>query len=278
VNAASTAVADRRALRSLQAAFAAIVREPLGVDHALRRRTAARLRSGIAAPRPDFDTTARLQVYGYAYGARLVEVLAGDYPATRERLGVTRFDRCAYAYVAACPSRHPNLVHFGANFAAFLRRRRDVPTFAVHLARLELAITTAFDAPAAAAPAVPPEAMATLSPAQWRRARLVLDPSVRCLRLPAAVADWFTRWRGGKTTAPRAGTVEVCFWRRDGEVRRTEVTASAARLLRAIARGERLARAVARAAAGSPIGAWFAHWRSDELIVGLRDIARRTST
>jgi hypothetical protein len=282
----NTAAADRRAMRALQSWLAAVVRTPAGVEHGLRTRDARRhlraagasRRTVVATPRPDFDTVARLQVYGYAYGARLVEVLAGDYPATRERLGVTRFDRCAYAYVEAHPSRHPNLVCFGADFAAFLRRRSDVPAFAAHLARLELAITTAFDAPAAAVPAVPAEAMATLAPEQWQRARLVLDPSVRCLRLPAAIADWFARWRGGEEVPNRARAVDLCLWRRNGEVRRTELPRAAARVLRAIARGERLTSAVGRAPVGSPIGTWFAQWRSDGLVVGLRDIAALAST
>jgi hypothetical protein len=243
------------ALRTLQRRFAAVVRGRRPVLDRDLRRSAPSLRP------------ARLRIYATAYRLRLCEVLAADYPATRELLGARAFDRLAAAYVAARPSRHPDLARFGARFPQFLARR---PLRQRHLvlglARIEAAITAAFDAPEAAAL----DATAAAAAAGERgRLRLVLHPSVQLLRCPAAAVDRFAAWRHGEVTPVRGGRVELCVLRSGEQVVRRELPAAAAALLRRLQRGASLASAVAKLPAAAPVQQWFATW------VGLGMFARR---
>lgn len=196
-----------------------------------------------------------------------VEVLAREYPATKARLGDAAFARLARRYVAAHSRRQPNLARFGAHFPRFLRRSNGVPAVARAIARLELAIKECCDAPATTQ--LDPRALAHLSPAAWQRTRLGLDPSVRILRLPRAAVDWLAQWRGAPRAPARSGSVDLRIFRRDGQVQSEELPPAAAAVLRCIARRERLADAVTHAAPDSPVGAWFAQWRSDGLFAPL---------
>lgn len=258
------------ALRDLQRAFAAALFAP---GQPLRERLRARIgkRFATRAKRPAFGAAARMGVYTHAYAARLVEVLAGDYGALRGWLGEHEFGTLARAYLAAHPSRHPNLNQLGARLPAFLRRSR-ADRFVLDLARLELALTRAFDAaeftPLAAG------ALAVLPPARWQHARLVVNPSVQVFRVSAAAADFHAAWRRGDAEswqAPRrAGVATLCVFRADDRLGRRELPRPAATLLHALRRGEPLARAVARVPAGSPVDAWFAQWRADGIFAALR--------
>ncbi|MBL8751885.1 MAG: putative DNA-binding domain-containing protein, partial [Planctomycetes bacterium] len=169
-------------LRALQRTFAAALRGP--TSGASRRRPRLRLAGAD-----------RMHVYVDAYAARLVEVLAGDYGAVRSLLGEQSFERLARAYVRAHPSRHPNLNVFGRHFPAFLRRQRGLAANVGQVARLELALARAFDAPAA--PPLVVDTLATTPAHRLARARLHVHPSVQLLRLPAAAVDAYAAWRSG---------------------------------------------------------------------------------
>ncbi len=250
-------------LRSLQRSFARALFAP-------ERTIAAALRRRIAG-RSAFGVDARMGVYSHAYAARLVEVLAGDYGALRAMLEEDVFAWYARRYVAAHPSRHPNLNRFGANLPAFLRRE-GAPRLAVGLARFELALTRAFDAPYREP--MEPEALAALPASCWSEARLVANPSVRILRLPAAAVDFHGAWRLGEVrrgpASWRTGDVYVVVFRTDDRLGRRELPKPAADLLRAVVRGRSLAAAVEHVPPGSPVDEWFAQWRTDGLFVGVR--------
>jgi hypothetical protein len=234
---------------------------------AVRRGRPAALPGWLAGTGSAFAPRARVHVYTFAYAARLVEVLAGDYPAVRAHLGARRFERLARAYVRARPSTAPVLASFGTGFPAFLRRA-DAGAFVADLARLELALTHAFDAaefvPLAAA------SLASATPAQWPRLRLALNPSVQLLRLPAAVVDGFAAWQRGERVRVRGasrGTVDVLVVRVGDRLVRHQLPRPAANVLRRLQRGASLGRAIAGVAPTAPLGAWFAQWRADGLFV-----------
>ena len=123
-------------LESLQRAFQRHVYRP---GRAMERAV-------LEAPRA--NAARRLGIYADAYRSRLVEALASDYPALKEVLGESRFDRLMRAFVAAHPSRTPNLRWYGGELARFLghssrgRGRRPL----AELARFEWALGLAFDA------------------------------------------------------------------------------------------------------------------------------------
>lgn len=249
-------------LRSLQRSFARAMFAPeRTIAPSLRRRIAGRSASVVDA---------RMAVYSHAYAARLVEVLAGDYGALRSMLEEDVFAWYAHRYVAAHPSRHPNLNRFGARLPAFLRRER-APRRAVDLARFELALTRAFDAPYEEPMA--PDVPLALPAARWATARLVVNPSVQILRLSAAAVDFHAAWRRGDTSrAPspkRAGDVYVVVFRTDDRLGRRELARAAADLLRALVRGRPLTAAVENVPPGAPVDDWFAQWRADGLFTGV---------
>jgi hypothetical protein len=222
----------------------------------LQRQFAAVMRG--RGPQPSLLLpAARMRIYSTAYRVRLLEVLAMDYPAVRAALGERRFERLGRAYLDACPSRHPNLNRFGARFVRFLarqpsRRRAEL----LGLARLDLAWTQAFDA------MQPRSGPSARLPSDWSRLRLPWHPSVRLLRVPAAVVDrWHALRRGAPVPPPRRGRAEVCVRRRGDEVVWQELSPAAAALLRRLQRRQPLPVALAPLPAGTPLQAWFAAWR-----------------
>ena len=146
-------------LASLQRAFQRHVYRP---GRAMERAV-------LATPRA--NAARRLGVYADAYRSRLVEALGNDYPALQGLLGETGFDRMMREFVAAHPSRHPNLRWYGGELAGFLTcsaRWRRRPLLA-ELATFEWALGLAFDA--ADAPALGTDALARVPAAQWPRMR-----------------------------------------------------------------------------------------------------------
>lgn len=252
------------------------------MSRALRSLRALQRKFALAIRRPDAvrwpDAPARWRVYAEAYEARLVGVLADDYPATRAWLSPDRFEALAARYLRAHPSRHPNLNRLGEHFPGFLRRRSGVSPFAAQLARLELAITGAFDAPAAQAL---PTALPTPLPAITLRTRLRVHPSVRLLRLPGAVVDYFEAWREGRTSAVAArGTasplVDLLVARTSQEVLQRRLPRKAAAVLRALQRGRPLGQALDKVAASAPVADWFARWRAAGVFAAAGPLSRST--
>lgn len=260
--------ADRRALQAVQRWFAGVVMHPHGVRAALRRRGGKAPRAAAMQKPSVGTTTARLQVYGEAYFARLVEVVAGDYPALRAAVGERRFAAWARRYLVRCPSRHPNLNQLGARFPRHVRTVERADGVTAALARIELAVTKAFDAPAREP--LQASALADVPPSRWRRLRLEVHPSVQLLRVPAAAADRYVAWGAGAAAPRRAGHVHLCVLRVGEQVQRFELPAAAAKVLRRLQRGERLGRALAAAPASAPVDSWFAQWRADGVFVALR--------
>ena len=60
------------------------------------------------------DVALMLNVYRHAYGARLLEVLANDYPKLAALSGEEGFEQLGRAYIAAHPSRSFSARWFGA--------------------------------------------------------------------------------------------------------------------------------------------------------------------
>jgi hypothetical protein len=108
--------------------------------------------AGVLADLLDGPREARgvmLDVYRNAYVLRLVETMRCENPLLHAYLGDETFDAMARAYVAARPSRHPNLRWFSQDLPAFLAATPpygDHPAVA-ELSALETALADAFDAP-----------------------------------------------------------------------------------------------------------------------------------
>jgi hypothetical protein len=94
---------------------------------------------------------ARVDVYRYMYGARLVEALQSQYPCVAAALGAGRFAAVVHGYAARHPSRHPSIRELGRRLADDLEAGPSIdpelPAAALaDLARLEWARADVFDA------------------------------------------------------------------------------------------------------------------------------------
>ncbi len=127
------------------------------------------------------DASSRLQIYGSAYRARLVDVLLSDYPVLQSVFGERTFADLSGRYVAAFPSISYTLRGFGARLAAFIESIADLPNrpFAVEMARFEWAFVEAFDARDQSVACI--EDMAQISAASWPTLWVDIHPSVQTL-------------------------------------------------------------------------------------------------
>lgn len=160
-------------------------------------------------------------IYVRAYRARLLQVLAKDFPALRACVGAVDFATAARAYIEAYPSQHYSLRWYGERYAGFLRSTGPWRTQAywADLASLDWAIGTVFDA--ADDRCATPADLTAVPQAQWPRLHLQLQAAWQ--RVPL-------RWNAGAIRrayddaavlpAPRVLGQEEQWvvWRRDGQV------------------------------------------------------------
>lgn len=224
----------------------------------------------VVAPNDRMSVTARLQVYNDAYLARLLGVLASDYAGLQHLLGEERFRELGAAYVDRHPSRHPNLNRFGAHLPEFVARRRNLPQrpFAAGLARLELCIALAFDAPAFTP--VDAARLAAVQPADWPHAKLACNPSLQLCTFRHPVNAWYVDFREGRAPRPpRPRRTHVAVFRREDRVWRADLAPAAHAVLAALAAGRPLATALDRARGDPAVGDWFRTWAADGLFTGV---------
>jgi hypothetical protein len=143
----------------------------------------------------------RLQVYGDAYFARLLECLEAEFPAVRHAIGEEVFTTFACGYLHAHPSRSYTLNELGRLFPAYLREVRparppqpplpkggnpgipppDFADFVIELAELERLYSEVFDGPGSEnGPVLTVDDLLQMAPDDWPRARLRCVP---CLHL-----------------------------------------------------------------------------------------------
>ncbi len=163
-----------------------------------------------------------LYVYQHAYGARLEEFLANDFPKTYAYLGDVFFQNIAQAYYKSAPSTTPNARWFGQNFPSFCRQEsslKDQPQVA-ELAQLEHALNTAFDAEDA--PLFTQDDLALTPPDQWGLLTFAPHPSTTRLSLFTNAADIWSAL-SKEETPPEVKTgdspTELLVWRGNNRAR-----------------------------------------------------------
>ena len=134
-----------------------------------------------------------LGVYDHAYLARLMEIMADDFPAVHTLLGDHAFAEATRAYIARHPSRARSVRWLGGDFTAWLAGTdpwRDQRVLA-DMAAFEWALGLAFDAPDAE-----PIAMNTLAgvpPEAWPVLTFRFHPSLNTFTLGFDVAPFQSR-------------------------------------------------------------------------------------
>jgi hypothetical protein len=264
-------------LAALQRAMAGLVRAPEGVRAALAEagdREAHGLRRWVRGD-PLLGAVERLEIYANAYFARLQEALVRDYEALAELVGPDGFHDLVKAYGIAHPSRHPSLRWAGAHLADYLEGHGAAEPFrtrwpwAADLARLEWAISEAFDAPDAAL--LTREDLAARPADAWADLALRLAPAARLVHVGWPVREARAQAAGARGTArpaaPEAGV--LCVWRRDEEIHFRGLDALEADLLARVAEGGSFGALCERAAAS--LGAGDAPARMAALLAGWID-------
>jgi hypothetical protein len=215
----------------------------------------------------------RLQIYGNAYYARLIECLQDEFPALRHALGDETFDAFALAYLQDCPSRSYTLSKLGTDFPHFLRETRPLdippestwPEFLVDLATLERTYSEVFDAPGPERlTLLRSEDLLAIPSERWPDARLIPVECLRLLELRFPVHEYATAARHGEhPTVPAPCPTWLVVSREDFIVRRRPVTRTAFQLLTSLTNGRTIGEAIED-------GVESGHAEVDELTSNLR--------
>lgn len=267
-------------LREVQSWFGAVISDPRSVQAGIAA-AARRGRLGVRSPDglerivtagPELSAAERLNIYHYAYHARLVDCLADDYPALVTALGQRGFERLARKVIAAHPSDGPNLNFYGRHLVTYLRRHPKAcarRAFALDLAILEWAMVEVLHAQAA--PVFSVAALQAIPAERWARMRLHASATVRILRFRHPVNAYLQAERDERhPRIPRAAPSATAVYRRGFRIWRMELTPAMADLLDALFAGrplERALMAVARQRRDEPqqqvladVMRWFSSW------------------
>jgi len=160
----------------------------------------------------------RMNTYTNAYYGRLVETLAGDYPAVQALLGEETFTALCHDYIRAHPSTHYSLRWFGRHLPAFLADAPDTRNrpFLAELASLEWTFVNAFDA--ADASVLDESAVSTIAPEDWPAIIIKFHLSVHLIDYHWNILDlWRTVRDEEDIPQPQAlpGVSTCLIWRQD---------------------------------------------------------------
>jgi Putative DNA-binding domain len=256
---------------------AAALRSP-----AARRLLPARGIQTVLLPSPTLSPAERIAVYQEMYPLRMYDALAADYPGLEHFLG-ERFRDFVVAYTAAYPSRGYTLNRLGDKVPSFLaNQRRFFPRpFLVDLARLELALTEAFDEREAQPLDAP--AFEAIPQSKLAKSRLVPVPSLRLLKLDWNASAYLDSVRDENHNHPKPRREASCVvaFRRKYAIYRMPVSGAAFRVLKDIADGLSLGRVVSRSlsrrrpfrASPEDFASWFQHWTSEGLFSAVKKVA-----
>lgn len=181
------------------------------------------------------DGEERLGVYGFGYGQRLRDALRIEFPGLAALNGDDAFNELLDHYIHACPSRHPNVRWLGREMVDWLARdaRYSVRPELAAMARLDWALSTAFDAPDVAS--IDSAALASIAPADWPGLRFAIHPAVQTMPLHWNVDA--IRLSIGEEAAPaleRVDDGELVVWRKDFGVRYRRMDQDEAAALKAV--------------------------------------------
>ncbi|MEZ5564214.1 MAG: DNA-binding domain-containing protein [Gammaproteobacteria bacterium] len=190
-------------LQSLQKLFQAnLLADDPGICSLVADNLPALIRGGVSYQR--LSRQERLDIYRYAYTARLIEALADTYPAVKFAMGDAAFDEFARQFVANHPSSFPSIRDYGAELSYALREWQPTPaepdssasTGLAELAAWEWALAAAFDS--AEATAIDGSMLSRLPPERWPTLRFQCLPSLRHHTFGSnALAWWRAAVEGG---------------------------------------------------------------------------------
>jgi hypothetical protein len=210
----------------------------------------------VIRPSHALSSIQRLEVYGNAYYARLIECLAAEFPATRQFVGEEAFSGFVFEYLQQYPSTSYTLGELGAGFPQYLAEARplresdkpDWADFLIDLATLERTYSDVFDGPGEERqPLLTPGRLREIPPPQWEQLRLMTARSLRLLELRFPVHEYASAVRAGtEATIPPPSPTWLAINRREYIVRRRTLEQLPFAILRRLADGETLGEAISQ--------------------------------
>jgi len=276
---------DMPSLATLERWMQAVVMHPEGAQAGIQARAAralvaaaARDPESVVLPSKNLTSLERLGIYADMYYLRLIEVMEGEYPTTRQLLGEHAFASACRRFIAKFPSRTRTLNSLSAKFPDFLAKalpRTARHGLAVDVARIERAMEDVFDAPRAEP--MTPAQFAAIGSGDWNRATLRMNPALVMLKLRYPANAYMTALRRGeKPRLPRPRATHVIVFRRGFQVFRRDQEPEQWKLLQSLVAGKALGAAVRASIGGKRasadrvarrLGKWFEEWAAAHLFV-----------
>lgn len=205
---------------------------------------------GLVGP-DGLPSTRRFAVYRNNVFVGLTDALRAGFPCVVKLVGDEFFTAMARVFVAATPPSSQVLLHYGAEFPAFIASfppAESLPYLA-DVARIERAATEAYHEREAAPLA--PSALAGVSPDQAPMLRFRLHPSVRLVRSPFPA---FAIWRmnapdGAPAAVDLSEAQDTMVLRPDAEVDARQVLPASHDFVAALGQGLTLSQAMETALA-----------------------------
>jgi hypothetical protein len=263
-------------LRELQSLLYRLITAPSGVAEGLaaERDLGAGGLDAVVLGDDRLSAEARVDIYANMYFYRVFDALKEDFPATLAVLGDDNFHNLVTGYLLEYPPTEPSLFYCGRHLAGYLRNHpiRDGAPFIADLAALERATVEVFHGPDA--PALEPDGLRTIAPADWPGMKLRIHPSAQRLALDWLVSELLRAVEEQRPWKPaQRGAVNVLVWRRSARVFHRDLEHTEANALEAASRGATFAEICDIVAANSanhdPVAEMnrlLARWLSDGLL------------
>ena len=260
-------------LVELQQFFQEVIAHPGGASEGFRSSLAQGRTVGAKHPEElvtrgkNISAIKRLGLYRYAYFARLRECLEEDFPAVRWVVGDRRFSELARSYAVAYPSSYSSLVHFGRDFARFLREQGEgVPQslFLAELAELEWGMIEVLHARDAGV--IEMSTLGALPKERWEDIRFEMSDTFRFFDFRFPVNQFFQAYReDSEPSVPLEARSFVGVYRHEYRVWRLPFSAAMASVMKSLVAGHSLGSALsvlqAREDAGEDdVMRWFSSW------------------
>lgn len=200
----------------------------------------------------------QLEIYREQFWLRHTSSLVEDFPGLGGILGQHAWERLVEDYLEAHPPEHFSLRDLGARLPAFVAAQQwlERRQLCHDMARLEWAMIECFDAGDAAP--LDPEALRAIPGDAWERARLVLHPAIRLLRVEFPVAELRRALReraeGVGVPYPEAKPENLVIYRRGRDLAHLAIAPEAFTLLEAFHSGASLIEAVERVVSSGHLG------------------------
>ena len=180
----------------------------------------------VILPSKTLAPAERLGIYHGMYLLRMEEAMANDYPALKHFLGDECFFGLVRDYVQVHPSLSPSLSPLGKHLPEFLKTATGLkrPDFCHELARLERAVSQAFDGPET--PRLSEAQIAAVPPEAWETARLEPVGTFGLLSFRYPVNDYLQTVLDDNHDHPKARLKDswIAVYRRDYMVYRLDLT------------------------------------------------------